>query len=68
MRLTKRVDRLSGLAPSPAPTLCETCRGWSPQVFARDDQPLRDEACPVCGRRVPIRLIRIYHLVDLDRS
>jgi hypothetical protein len=41
------------------------CYGWTRQVFVRDDQPPRDEACPECGRRVPIRLIRIYHL---DRS
>ncbi|MCD6058012.1 MAG: hypothetical protein K0Q89_1542, partial [Thermomicrobiales bacterium] len=28
----------------------------------------RDVACPGCDRRVPIRLIRIYHLVDVDQS
>jgi hypothetical protein len=36
-------------------------------MFIRDHQPPRDEVCPVCGRRVPISLIRIYHFVDLDR-
>ena len=33
-----------------------------------DDQPPRDEACPGCGRRVPIKLIRVYQLVDFDSS
>jgi hypothetical protein len=37
-------------------------------VFVRDHQLLRAEECPECGRRVPIRLIRIYHLVDLNDS
>jgi hypothetical protein len=64
--LKTRVNRLTGLTPSPAPPPCEACCGWTPQVFVRHDQPPRDEACPVCGRRVPIRLIRVYHLVDLE--
>ena len=38
------------------------------RVFVREAQPPRDEACPERGRRVPTRLIRIYHLVDLDHS
>ena len=25
-----------------------------------------NEACPLCGRRVPIKLIRVYHCVGLD--
>ena len=62
------MDRLIGFPASPAPLPCETCCGWTPQVFVRDDQPPRDEMCPACGRRVPISLIRIYHLVDLDLS
>jgi hypothetical protein len=44
------------------------CYRWSPQVFVRDDEPPRDEVCPGCGRRVPISLIRVYHLVDVDSS
>jgi hypothetical protein len=63
-----RVDRLTGLSASPAPPPCKTCRDWTQQVFLPDDQPPRDEACPGCGRRVPISLIRSYHLVVLDRS
>jgi hypothetical protein len=58
----ERAIRITDVAP------CETCCGWTPQVFVRDDQPPRDEACPVCGRRVAISLIHIYHLVDLDRG
>jgi hypothetical protein len=42
------------------------CCGWTPQVFIRDQQRPRSEVCPECGRRVPIKLIRVYHLVELD--
>jgi hypothetical protein len=44
------------------------CRDWTPQVFVRDVQPPGDEACPGWGRRVPIRLLRVDHRVDLDAS
>lgn len=66
--LTTRVDRLTGRTVPSAPPPCATCRGWAPQVFVRDHHPPRDEACSVCGRRVPIKLIRAYHVVDLDHS
>ena len=68
IRLKARVDRFAGLTSLPASSPCETCRDWTSQVFVRDDQPPRDEACPVYGRRVPIWLIRVYHLGDLDAS
>jgi hypothetical protein len=67
-KLKSRVNRLTGLSALPAPSPCEMCSGWSPQVFVRDDDLPRGEACPVCGRRVPIRLLRIYDLVDLAQG
>jgi hypothetical protein len=47
---------------------CETCLSWTSQVFIRNYQPPRDEVCPACGRRVPLRLIWVYHLVELHAS
>lgn len=67
-RLTRRVERLAGREASMAPSACEVCCGWAPQVFVRDGHRPRDEECSACGRRVPIRLIRISALVDLDDS
>ena len=67
-RLTKRVERLIDIASRPVPQSCETCWGWTLQVVVNERQPPRGEDCPVYGRRVPIRLIRVYLLVDLDGS
>jgi hypothetical protein len=62
------VDRLTGFPVLPAPLPCETCCGWSPQVFVWDHESPRGEVCPGFGRRVAITLVRVYHLVDLDSS
>ena len=67
-RLTTRVNRLAGRASSIAPFGCETYCDWTPRVFVTDHQLPRGEECAGCGRRVPIRLLRIYDLVDVNAS
>ena len=53
--LGRRVARLQGRRQEG----CATCRSWSGVVY-EDGDGLRDrpDACPGCGREVPIRLLR----------
>jgi hypothetical protein len=65
MRLRTRVAQLARMTQT-APSRCANCRTWSPVVFLRDGEDARPERCPICGRVAPIRLIRLYHLVQFD--
>ena len=57
----KRLAELATIYPaSPG---CDACRAWSQVAAVFDDAPLRPEACPACGRRVPIKLVRRYVMV-----
>lgn len=50
-----------------APRGCPTCRTWGPSVYQVGDAPPdRGEACPACGRRVPILLTRRIVVVGPD--
>ncbi len=52
------------LLPPPG---CGTCRGWTGVLLVGDDGPHRPDSCPVCGRTVPGRLVRVYGGVNLGR-
>lgn len=55
MNTTGRLDRLEERIPKG----CRACRTWGPSVYQMGDaEPERGEYCPVCGRHVPIELVR----------
>lgn len=63
MRLSTRVARLATKAQTAGPG-CATCGTWAPQVFLREGEEPRPERCQHCGRVVPIRLIRVYKVIE----
>lgn len=53
--LGRRVTRLQGRRQGG----CSTCRIWSGVVYEDGNGvPDRPDACPDCGRDVPVRLVR----------
>lgn len=53
------------LRPQPG---CPTCRRWDGTVVGDEaGKRSRPEACPACGRVVPMRMVAIVARIDLDR-
>jgi len=53
------------LRPSPG---CSTCRRWDGNVVGDEaGKRSRPEACPECGRVVPVRMMAMVAGIDLDR-
>jgi hypothetical protein len=49
-----------------SPPSCATCRTWAPVVLLREGEEAHPEHYPTCGRIVPIRLVRVYELIQFD--
>lgn len=61
--LGRRLGRLEDRVPKG----CPSCRTWGPVVFEDGEgRRSRPDACPNCGRPVPVRLVRRYVLVRWD--
>ena len=63
--LARRVARVEAAA-APAPG-CPTCAGWWGVVLGDDSgRRSRPEACPDCGRVVPIEVVHVVVGVSID--
>jgi len=53
IRTMGRIIRMEGFLPRG----CRVCRDWSDSVITAVGLAARPEACPTCGRHVPIRQV-----------
>ncbi len=60
--MTDHLARLIKLEDHLWPKGCATCTHWGPAAHVFAGQAVRPECCPVCGRRVPICLVRTYRV------